>query len=53
LVSYACGAALLLADRDELDGRVGEGLAQVERLLAGDAEHVAHALGLEAVDEHV
>ncbi len=46
-------AALLVADRDELDRRAGERLVQVERLLARDAEHVLHALGLEALHEDV
>ena len=47
------GAALLVAHRHELDGRVGQRLVQVERLLAGDAEDVRDALGLEALDEDV
>ena len=47
------GAALLVADRDELDRRARQRLVQVERLLAGDAEHVPDALGLEALDEDV
>ncbi len=47
------GAALLVSHGNELDRGVGERLAQIERLLTRDAEHVAHALGLEALDEHV
>ena len=47
------GAALLVADGDELDRGVGQRLVEVERLLAGDAEHVLDALGLEALDEHI
>ena len=40
------GAALLVAHRYELDGRAGERLVQVERLLAGNAEDVLDALSL-------
>ena len=47
------GAALLVADRHELDRRARERLVQVERLLARDAEDVPDALGLEALDEDV
>ena len=47
------GAALLVADRHELDRGVRQRLVQVERLLARDAEHVLHALGLQALDEDV
>ena len=45
--------ALLVADGHEGDRRAVERLAQVQRLLAGDAEDVLDALGLEALDEHV
>ena len=47
------GAALLVADGDELDRRVRERAVELERLLAGDAEDVLDALRLEAVDEEV
>ena len=47
------GAALLVADRDELDRRARQRLVQVERLLARNAEHVLDALGLEALHEDV
>ena len=47
------GRRLLVADRDEADGRVEEGVVQIERLLAGHAEDVAHALLLEAADEEL
>ena len=46
------GAALLVADGDELDRRIGQRFVQVERLLAWDAENVLDAFGLEALDEH-
>src|SRR5918992_4592133 len=46
-------AALLVADRDELDRGTRQRLVQVERLLPRDAEDVLHALRLEALDEHV
>ena len=46
-------AALLVPDGHELDRRVGQGLVQVQRLLAGNAEYVPDALGLEALDEHI
>ena len=42
-----------MADRDEADRRVEEGVVQIERLLAGHAEDVAHALLLEAADEEL
>ena len=45
--------ALLVANRHELDGRVREGLVEVQGLLARNAEDVGHALGLQAVDEHL
>ena len=45
------GAPLLVANRNELDRRVRQRLVQVEGLLAGDAEDVLDALGLEALDE--
>ena len=45
------GAALLVADRHELDRRARKRLVQVERLLSGDPEDVLDALGLEALDE--
>ena len=47
------GAALLLANGHERDRRMLQRVVEVERLLAGDAEHVAHAFGLEALDEDV
>ncbi len=47
------GAALLVPDRDELDRRPRQRFVQVERLLARNAEHVLHALGLEALHEDV
>ena len=47
------GAALLVADRDERDARVGQRLVEVERLLARDPEDVPHALGLEALHEDI
>src|SRR5207237_4648691 len=46
-------AALLVADRDELDRRVRQRLVEVERLLPGDPENVLDALGLEALHEDV
>ena len=45
-------AALLVADRHELNRRIGQRFVQVKRLLARDAEHVLDALGLQALDEH-
>ena len=47
------GAALLMAHGHELHARARERLVQVERLLARDAEHALHSLGLEALDEDV
>ena len=47
------GAGLLVAHGHELDRRVRERVVEVERLLARDAEDVAHALGLQAAHEHV
>ena len=47
------GAALLVADRHEVDRRARQRLVEVERLLARDAEDVLDALGLEALDEDV
>jgi hypothetical protein len=47
------GGRLLVADGDETDGRVEEGVVQVEGLLAGHAEDVAHALPLEAADQEL
>jgi hypothetical protein len=47
------GAALLVADGHELDGRARQRLVEVERLLARYAEDVLYALGLEALYEHV
>jgi hypothetical protein len=47
------GAALLVADRDELDVAAGEGLVQIERLLAGNAEDALDALGSEALDQEL
>ena len=47
------GAALLVADRHEVDRRARQRLVEVERLLARDAEDVLDALGLEAFHEHV
>jgi hypothetical protein len=47
------GAALLVAHRHELDGRVLQGLVQIECLLARDTEDVRDPLGLEALDEDV
>ncbi len=46
-------AALLVADRDERDRGTVERVVEVERLLAGDPEDVAHAFGFEALDEDV
>ena len=45
--------ALLVADGDEGDRGLVERRVEVERLLAGDPEHVPHALGLEALDEQI
>ena len=45
--------ALLVAHGDEGDRGVVERRVEVERLLAGDPEHVPHALGLEALDEEI
>jgi hypothetical protein len=42
-----------VANRDERDGRLLQRLVEVEGLLAGDAEDVTHALGLQAFHEHV
>ena len=47
------GPALLVADGNELDRGVGQRLVEVERLLAGNAEDVLNALGLQALDEHI
>ena len=47
------GAALLVANRNEVDRRVGERLVEVERLLARDAEDVLDALHLQAFHEQV
>ena len=44
---------LLVADRDEADRRVEEGVVQVERLLARHAEDVADAFLLEAADQEL
>ena len=51
-VGHVC-AALFVSYRHEPNGGVGQRLAQVERLLARDAEHVADALGLQALHKHV
>src|SRR3954469_5854865 len=42
-----------MPDRDELDGGVGEGLVEIERLLARDTEDILDALRLQAFHEHV
>ena len=47
------GPGLLVANRDERDRRLFERVVEIERLLARDAEDVAHALGLEAAYEDV
>jgi hypothetical protein len=47
------GATLLVTDGDEADRRVGQGPAEIERLLAGDSEDVLDALSLEALDENI
>ena len=47
------GAALFVADRNETNRRVGQGLAEIERLLARNTEYVLNALRLEALDEHI
>ena len=44
--------ALLVADGNELDRRVGQRLVQIERLLARNAEHVPNPFRLQALDEH-
>ncbi len=45
--------ALLVARRNEGDPRVEEGIEDVQNLLAGQPEHVAHLLVLEALDDQV
>src|SRR5665647_1757886 len=48
------GGALLVGRRDERDAlRPGEGLVEVEGLLARDAEDVLDAFALEALDEEL
>ena len=47
------GAALLVADGDELDARCVERLVEIQRLFARDAEYVLDALGLEALHEQI
>ena len=47
------GAALLMANRDEVDTRVGERLVEVERLLARDPEDVLDPFDLQALHEQV
>ena len=44
---------LFVAYGNELDGRAGERVVDVERLLARDAEYVAHALTRETADEEL
>ena len=44
---------LLVTHRHERDRRARQRLVEVDGLLAGHAEHVAHALGLEARDEEI
>src|SRR6185295_1441721 len=44
---------LLVADRDEADGRSRQRVVDVQRLLARHAEHVAHAFPLETTDEQL
>src|SRR5581483_7429190 len=51
-IGHVC-AALFVSDGHELNGGVGQGLAQVERLLARDAEHVADSLGLQTLHKHI
>ncbi len=47
------GAALLVPNRNELNRRIGQRLAQIERLLARNPEHEPNALRLQALDEHI
>jgi len=47
------GRALLVAGRDEADGRVDEGVVEVEGLLAGAPEDVLHPFALEAADQQL
>jgi len=47
------GRRLLVPDRNERDGRAGERVVDVQRLLAGHAEDVAHALALQAADQQL
>jgi len=46
------GTALLVSDRNELNRRIGDGLAQIERLLARNTEDVPNALRLQALHEN-
>ena len=47
------GAPLLMANRDEIDGRVVEGFVEVQGLLARDAEDVLDPLDLQALHEKI
>ena len=44
---------LLVPDRNERDGRAGERVVDVQRLLAGHAEDVAHTLALQTADQQL
>ena len=46
-------AALFMADRHEPDRGIGQGLVEMQCLLAGNPEDVLDALCLEAFDEHL
>src|SRR5262249_8506838 len=47
------GAALFVSNRNEVDRGIREGLVQIKRLLARNAEHVLDAFSLQTLDEHV
>ena len=45
--------ALLVADGDELDRGVGQGLVQIERFFARDPEDIPNTLRLQALDKNL
>ena len=47
------GSALLMAYRDKADMAVPDGKHQVQRFLAGDAEHHVHTFGFQTVHQHL
>jgi hypothetical protein len=46
-------AALLVPDGHELDRRLREGLAEIERFLTRYPEYVPNTFSLEALDKHI